>query len=119
MSGYSSFFSLFFVLTELATEIMASKSKQLQLFQKHVSNIGRIAHLVDVIRLVMLGAFIATEQSFVGIFCPLIIFIVVLSIAIPFSSLLRGTVTDNSGQCCGRDVGKGQRATMFGMEPSI
>ena len=109
---------MFFLLRELATAIMASKSNQLQLFQKHVSNIGRIAHVVDVIRLVMLGAFIATEQSFVGIFCPLIIFIVVLSVAIPFSSLLRGTVTDNSGQCCGRDVSKGQKATMFGVKPS-
>ena len=63
---------------------MASKSNQLQLFQKHVTNIRLIAHVVDVIRFVMLVAFVATGQSFVGIFLPLVIFIVVLSVAIPF-----------------------------------
>ena len=74
----------FFFHHAVATAIMTSKWNQLQLFQKHLINIDRIAHVVDVIRLVMLVAFITTGQSFVGIFCPLVIFIVLLSIAVPF-----------------------------------
>ena len=100
----------------LSHEVMASKSEQMQLFQKHMSHIRQMAFVVDVIRLVMLVAFMATRESFLRIFCPLVIFISVLSLVASFACIF--DMTMESDDCCGRDMGKGQKAKMFGVKPS-
>ena len=93
---------------------MANRSKQLQLFQKHKFHIRQISFVVDLIRIVMLGAFIATGESFLRVFWVLVIFIQVLWLAVLIWVLFPG---DTTMRCCGRDMGKGQRLIIFRVKP--